>query len=159
MRALKAVSLSGGELKELHIHHLCETLWDALYRSGKGVFRWDAQSPVHDLSGYRVQAMMQYIRRQYAQHIYLADIAAAAHVSKSEALRCFRATVHTTPVEYLIEYRLATAARILKTENMKISDVAERVGFENISYFCRVFKRKYGLSPGQYRLNIRRRSL
>ncbi len=54
-------------------------------------------------------------------------------------------------IELVQEKRLSQAAFYLKTTNMKIADISEAVGYENISYFHRIFKKKYGVSPKKYR--------
>ena len=53
--------------------------------------------------------------------------------------------------EYLNDYRLTMAARLLKSSDESILMIAEASGFDNLSYFNRIFKRKYGSSPGAYR--------
>ena len=95
--------------------------------------------------------MLDFIRRQYMQHIGLEEIAAAANVSKSEALRCFRLGIQTTPVRYLNEYRLSRAEERLLATADKISAVAWKAGFESAGYFCRVFKKQYGVTPAEFR--------
>ena len=139
------------EMRELKVHRLAERLWEELYplvreNSLKGTAGF-GRSPV----GYRVQAMLGYIYKNYAGDIRLEDIASAANISGSEALRCFHMLLHTTPVNYLIDFRLKVAAEKLRTENVRVSAAAEMCGFRNISYFCRAFRRKYGFSPAQYR--------
>ncbi len=99
----------------------------------------------------RMRQMMQYIQDHYAEKITLENIAGAANVSKSEALRCFHTQLQKTPVEYLIEYRLSRARKLLLTTNEKVSQIAGSVGMENISYFIRSFKSRYGRTPGEYR--------
>ena len=53
--------------------------------------------------------------------------------------------------EYLNDYRLARAAEMLRATDLSLLEIAARSGFENFSYFNRMFKRKYGISPGKYR--------
>ena len=54
-------------------------------------------------------------------------------------------------IEYLNDYRLTIAARLLTTTEHTILDVASQAGFDNLSYFNRLFKRKFRDTPGHYR--------
>lgn len=104
------------------------------------------------LTNIRMQKFLRYIETNYAEDIALADLAASANVSKSECLRCFKASMQTTPYKYLLEYRLAQAARLLKTSSDKIENIANAVGFHQLSHFGQCFKQKTGFSPKEYRL-------
>lgn len=99
----------------------------------------------------RLRMMMQYIHTNYPLHITLSEIANQANVSVSEALRCFRTGLKTTPINYLTEYRLETAFSQLVSTHSTVHQIAASVGFENASYFCRKFKDKYGYTPMQIR--------
>lgn len=99
----------------------------------------------------RMQKFLQYIEQHYGEDISLEILAASANVSKSECLRCFKLTLQTTPYKYLTEYRLSKAAEFLKDTDEPISNVAEYVGFHQISHFGKCFKEKTGYSPRDYR--------
>jgi len=102
---------------------------------------------VTPLSQARLKRMTSYIEQHFAEKISLQDIADSADISKSEALRCFKSSVRSTPVEYLNKYRLHQARTLLKTTTRTITDIAESVGFESTSYFDRMFKRTFGITP------------
>lgn len=104
----------------------------------------------------RLQKMIEYIARNYASKITLSQIAASASVSKSEALRCFQTAIHTTPVEYLIQYRLNQAVHRLTTSNSTITEIALTCGFSSTSYFCRTFQKAYHQTPSAFRQDIRK---
>jgi AraC-like DNA-binding protein len=59
----------------------------------------------------------------------------------------------TSFIDYLKDYRLAMAARLLSASDASILEIAEDVGFESLSYFNRAFKKRYGMTPTQYRKN------
>lgn len=99
----------------------------------------------------RMQTFLQYIEQHYGEDVSLDILAASANVSKSECLRCFKATLQTTPYKYLTEYRLSKAAELLKNTDEPISNIAECVGFHQISHFGKCFKEKTGVSPRDYR--------
>ncbi len=99
----------------------------------------------------RIKQMLQYIHSHYHEDISLAQIAKSASVSESECLRCFRNTIGTTPVQYLKSYRLQRAAGLLKNTAEKIVDVGVQCGFQDMSYFAKLFREVYGCSPTEFR--------
>ena len=78
-------------------------------------------------------------------------MAALTFYSKSHFMKFFKAYMGTGFIEYLNDYRLTIAERLLRTSGSSVLDIAEKSGFDNLSYFNRIFKRKYGQTPGQRR--------
>ena len=99
----------------------------------------------------QLQIMMQYIHKNYSEHITLADIAQTVSVSKSSALNIFNKYLRISPVNYLINYRLKRAAKLLASTDSSIYSIASNTGFENVGYFCRSFKELFGVTPSEYR--------
>lgn len=58
-----------------------------------------------------------------------------------------------TCIEYINDYRLNIAANLLLTTRMRITEVAASIGITNLSYFNRIFKKKYHITPKEYRVN------
>jgi len=98
-------------------------------------------------SQFRLKQMLSFIRQNYVNHITLDDIAAAALVSKSECLRCFRSRFNMTPIQYLIECRLELGCHLLLSTDLNVKEIALRCGFEDAGYFGRVFRKHYGITP------------
>lgn len=99
----------------------------------------------------KLQTMMQYIHDHYAEELTLEMIADSASVSKSGALHIFQSGIQTSPVAYLIRYRLARAAELLYTTRKSVSAIAEETGFASAGYFCRKFRQHYHMSANVYR--------
>ena len=99
----------------------------------------------------RIKDMLSYIQKNFAEDIRAADIAGAASVSTSEALRCFKNTIRSTPAKYLLQYRLDHAARLLAETSLRVNEIAERSGFPDMSYFNKCFKKYKGMTPLHYR--------
>ena len=74
-----------------------------------------------------------------------------AVVSAGESKRVVRATVDTTPIRYLRQYRIRQAARLLCPTEERISDIASRCGFQDMSHFTKSFREQLGCTPTEYR--------
>lgn len=99
----------------------------------------------------QLQRMMQYVHTHYAGKVTLEELAGEVSISKSSAMKLFRQYLHTSPIDYLISYRLKQAAKLLTTTRGSVSAIAEQTGFENVGYFCRKFKAVFSQTPSQYR--------
>ncbi|MDZ7794536.1 MAG: AraC family transcriptional regulator [Spirochaetia bacterium] len=73
------------------------------------------------------------------------------HKSRAHISRVFKNNIGKTPTEYLNEIRLNYAARSLIHSNNPVLDIAFESGFENLSHFYHLFKKKYGVPPNKYR--------
>lgn len=114
------------------------------------------------LDEIRVKDTILFIQDHYREPLTLDDLAGAIHISKSECCRCFKRTLQITPVEYLIKYRIFQAAIILQQGLpgiQTISELAFYVGFNNASYFNKVFKQYLNCTPSEYRRKIKNNSL
>ena len=139
------------ERNELLIHNLLSEIWLIMtdHLSPEQLTPRSNVLPLH--SERMIPIMLEYIQTHYATPISLTDIAAAANISPNTALRYFRENIGISPVEYLIQYRISIACKILRESSDKIASVSIRVGYDNVSYFCRIFKKLVGKSPSQYR--------
>ena len=85
------------------------------------------------------------------EEIHIEEIAQSGFISVSECLRCFKNTIHTTPIQYTIEYRLKKAAELLSATDFTVTEIGTQCGFVDMSYFSRIFKKFYGCTPKKYR--------
>lgn len=99
----------------------------------------------------RIKPVLKYVENHYSERITIADIAAVAGFSESHFMRHFKEMTETSFVDFLKEYRLTMASRLLQATEDTILNIAEAVGFDNLSYFNRAFKAKYGVTPGEWR--------
>lgn len=81
-------------------------------------------------------------------------LAERLHISPSYLRRLFQENLDLSPTEYLIRYRLAKAESLLSNGDFTITDIAERCGFFSAEYFSRIFKKKKGISPREYRKSV-----
>lgn len=99
----------------------------------------------------RIKAMLAFVHDHFTEPLAVADIARSAAVSPSECLRCFRRTLGRTPVQYLREYRLHRAGELLAGTSLPVAQVAADCGFDDVSYFTRVFREYRHMTPTAYR--------
>lgn len=110
------------------------------------------------LNEARVKEIIMYIEEHYAEHISLEDLANSVHISKSECCRCFKRALQFTPFEYLMKYRIFKAANIIQSNDPvsnSISDLAFSVGFNNVSYFNKIFKQYMKCTPREYKKGLK----
>ena len=138
------------KIRELSTLALLQDLWLIFYENVKLSDKEKMQT-VDEAAQKRVQLMMQYIHENYNHEMSLDEIASHIGISKSTALNLFQRFLHTTPVSYLIGYRLQAASWLLKNTNKKVKTIAYESGFRNVDYFCRLFKKRYHLTPSEYR--------
>lgn len=103
----------------------------------------------------RLLTMLAFIQENYADKLTLEDIADAAAVSTRECLRCFRSAIDRSPIEYLTDYRLQMAMKLLETTELSVTEIALRTGFGGSSYFSKMFRRTYGTTPNAHRKTVR----
>ena len=98
-----------------------------------------------------MRKMLQHIEKYFAESVTLDQIAQSAGISRSEALRCFKITLHTTPYRYLLDYRLSRAAALLKETSLPVGEIAFMTGFNQQTYFGKCFRERMDCTPGEYR--------
>lgn len=102
-----------------------------------------------------LRAALDYIAANYPLPISVDDIAAAAAVSRSTLFRLFRTELGAAPSDYLIEYRIEQAKKLLSETDISVTAAARSAGYENNLYFSRAFRKATGMSPTEFR-NSRR---
>lgn len=111
----------------------------------------DSGQAVESRDSSRIKEMMNFITQSYGAPLTLKDIAASALISERECLRCFKRTLGTTPVQYLMKYRLSVAASRLAQTDLPVTEISTDCGFDSPSYFTQMFKRVFHQTPTDYR--------
>jgi len=90
----------------------------------------------------------KYIEDNYRNHeLSIADIASELLVNQTYLRKMFKSEIGMTLVEYITQYRMQEARRLITTTDKKLSEIAEEVGYTDVSYFSNCFKKFYGMSP------------
>lgn len=98
-----------------------------------------------------VKSVIQYLHTNYANDINFSHISADYNFSASYLTKIFREHIGTSPIKYLIEYRIKIAKGLLKDTNLTVKEIAEKTGFVDQFYFSKCFKNYCGVSPTQYK--------
>jgi AraC-like DNA-binding protein len=99
----------------------------------------------------RLQPLLHYIERHFAENISVEDAARLVGMSNSHFMRNFRAVTGQVFTCYLNRYRIARAQQLLVTTDRSIASVSQDVGFCDQSYFGVLFRRFVGTTPREYR--------
>ena len=104
----------------------------------------------------RVQKVEEYINEHYSADIRLQTLSDLVGMTPTAFSRFFKLRTGKTISEYIIDIRLGIASRKLVDTTMSISEICYDCGFNNVSNFNRIFKRKKGVSPKSFRENYRK---
>lgn len=92
-----------------------------------------------------------YIRNNYAMPVAIASIASMIGIDRRYLCRIFSEKIGMTPKEYLVSIRLERAAELLRSGSISVGDIARSVGYEDVFNFSKMFKKKFGVSPLEYK--------
>jgi len=99
-----------------------------------------------------VSAALQYIEAHlFEEALSLNVVASKLHTNYAYLSRAFKEDLGENIMEYIMRRRIEEACQLLLRPEMSVSDVAEKVGYPNVHYFNRIFKKIQGTTPGQYR--------
>ncbi len=98
-----------------------------------------------------MELAIQHFSDHYSDEINIEEYALSRGMSVSWFIRSFKQYAGTTPMQYLVERRMANAQVLLETTSYNISEIAALVGYDNPLYFSRIFRKQKGMSPSEYR--------
>lgn len=98
-----------------------------------------------------VQKITAYIDRNLSKPLSIDEIAAEFGLSANYFSTMFKKQLGCTVLEYLTEKRLIRAAQLLDGSNLKITQISAQLGYQNPSYFCALFAKRFGMTPSQYK--------
>lgn len=98
-----------------------------------------------------IKKSLNYIQNNYTKRIYIENLANEVNMNPQYFCRFFKANIGKTPVDFINQYRIEQAAKIIKMEDRKISDVCFEVGFDNFSYFIKKFKHYKNCTPSKFK--------
>ena len=98
-----------------------------------------------------IKTVLSYVTDHYQEKLYVQDLAAQVNMNEQYFCRFFKCSIGKTPIDYINDYRLNKVIRLLETGDAPVTEICLECGFNNMGNFQRLFKRKTGTTPLQYR--------
>ena len=147
-------------IKPVSLRSLCHCLM-AIYRGSPlgdspnlgtaRLLNGDVQSEFDQELNGKWLLVLSYVVANYVEKISLATVAKICGLSPFQFSRAFKKAKGVTFRDFVLDFRIERAAQSLKDPCASITDVAFGVGFNDLSYFARMFRRRFGVSPSNYR--------
>lgn len=99
----------------------------------------------------RLTPVIDYIEHHLSEPITQKTLCEQIDVSPQHLCRMFQQCLHTRPMEYLCKTRIRHACDLLGSTQKSIEEISFAVGFNNLNYFCKTFKKYTAMTPGHYR--------
>jgi AraC-like DNA-binding protein len=110
---------------------------------------------VSSADNQKTTAVYDYVRKNFKEQIYLDQVASLVSMTVPAFCRYFKKNTGKTFTQFINEYRLVHATKLLSESTMSITDVCHESGFNNFSHFNKLFKNYTGKSPLKYRKEVR----
>lgn len=115
-----------------------------------GRFIKDAR-PKYKVSDERIRMALEMINSKTSESVEVEQLAEKVCMSTGHFIRLFKEELGCTPMKFLIERKMMRAKMMLVSESIMVKEVAYSLGYEDVSYFTRLFKKHVGIPPSQYR--------
>ena len=109
------------------------------------------ESNRENIASVRMKLFLEYIHKHISLPLSVAELAGAEFMSEGRYREIFRKALGMSPVDYIISLRINTACGLLRSTSMPVHEIAESVGYKDAAYFCRIFLKRTGMSPSDYR--------
>lgn len=100
---------------------------------------------------FYIKEALNFIEQNFQNDISVEEIASFCGLNRTYFGRIFKETVGKSPQQFLLSYRMAKAAELLKLTSLSVSDIGNAVGYPNQLHFSRAFKNVYGMPPREWR--------
>ena len=133
---------------ELLVKSSLLSVWNLMYHHGrKNHGNQNEETGVSE----RLAPVVKYMKENYAYEVTLAELAQLIPMSEGQFCRVFKQYMKMSPMQYLMRYRILQSCHLLQETDKKIGEIANLAGFNNISYFNKVFLKTIGCTPKEYR--------
>lgn len=106
-------------------------------------------------SSHRLAFIIDYIRKNLDKDLNIKDLSSKVYMSESNFHRVFKNELNTSPIDFINNERIKLATSLLRDPQRKVKEVYIECGFNSLSYFTRMFKRKKQVSPKAYQKRIK----
>lgn len=112
------------------------------------------KNPIRSRKYDTLKDILGYISRNYNKKITLVEISRSVNLTPQYLCKLFKEMTRINIIDYINNYRIETAATLLEAGKLSITDISLECGFDNVSYFNRVFKKHLGCTPTEFRLKF-----
>lgn len=113
--------------------------------------RYDTRDTVFNSKSRRIAKACSFMETHYADSIGLSEVASLVGMSDSAFSHFFKSKTNSTFIDYLNNLRIAKACQLLTETNQTVAEICYECGFNNMSNFIRMFKKKKAYTPNEYR--------
>ena len=113
--------------------------------------KYDTRDTVLASKSRRIAKVCSYVEAHFTESIVLSDVAELVGMSDSAFSHFFKSKTNTTFIDYVNSLRIAKACQLLSDTNQTVSEICYSSGFNNMSNFIRMFKKKKQYTPNEYR--------
>lgn len=103
-----------------------------------------------DETNFRTLPAVEYIKENYNREIKIPELSSMLNFCPDHFIRIFKEENKKTPAEYIVDYRIEEALKLLSEKKYSVSEIADMTGFSSASHFIKVFKQKLNTTPGKY---------
>ena len=165
VNTLCRIAAQNGGVHPIYIHNISEKFAILIERANNLPYLKDLKKKMvieycdlvseHSTRKYSaiVQKAVNYIKLHLESPLTLQGIAETIHVNDSHLSRKFKEDTGMSLIDFINQHRIEAAKVYLQTNSTSITEIAFIVGFNDVNYFSRVFKKITGMTPSQYRRN------
>ena len=118
--------------------------------------QFTCQSEPQKVDNLKLNKITDYVNQHFSEVIRLADVASMVNMSEASFCRFIKQHTSKSFIDFLTDIRLGAASRALVDSSLSIAEIGYDCGFNNLSNFNRVFKKKKGVTPHEFRDNYRK---
>ena len=133
-----------------------EELLISIRRRGDGISTSTRRLPPKHRENYKklTRQVLQLLEESVSERVTLSELSRKLHVSVSQIKQVFREETGKSVIDYAIAMKIDEAKRLIQEGTLNFTQIADRLGYENIYYFSRAFKAKVGMTPTEYALSV-----
>lgn len=135
---------------ELELKSLLFKFFSLLYKNNL-IKKHQSKNNITFNTTNKIKLVLNYINDNYSEDISINTLAELCDYSEYHFMRFFKKHIGLTCIQYINNLRLEKSSILLTSTNNTIMDISLEVGFDNLSYFNKLFKRKYNLTPKEFR--------
>ena len=152
---LKLASIEESVGYELRVLSQLSLIWEKLFSHLSGQQKTSATKRPEKYER-EIKAVMNYVQKNYMERITIQMLCEQTGISRSECFRIFARFTQKKPMEYINDYRMSMAVGLMLNTRWTVDRIAQECGFQNASYFGKMFKERFNQTPKNYRINQRK---